>query len=125
MNRTLRFIGLLLASLTISTVAMAQQNGGGHGGDAGGRGGEGSAGGGDPSVLQLLRDDEARKARLSRAVEPRGGRAHCISGVCSEPPPTRRPPARVVLFYQNCSGGEVFLYRGRGDQIIRRPCESR
>lgn len=125
MNRTLRFTGLLLASLTISTVAMAQQSGGGRGGDGSGRGGEGAGGGGDPSVLQLLRDDAARKARLTRAVEPRGGRAHCISHVCREPPATRRPPARVVLVYQTCSGGEVFRYRGRGDQIVHRPCESR
>lgn len=107
MNRTLRFTGLLLASLTISTVAISQQNGGGHGGDDGGQGGQGgkgAAGGGAPSVFQLLREVPAGKARLTRAVGLRGGGANRIEHVCSEPPPTRRLPTRAVAFQQTHLG---------------------
>jgi hypothetical protein len=121
MNRSIRFAGLVLASLTISTVAMAQQGGGGRGGDGGAGGG---GGGGDPSVLQLLRDDAAKKARLTRAVEPRRGAAGCISHVCNEPPP-RRPPARLAQFDNACAGGDVYLVRDRQGQVIRAFCDER
>lgn len=94
MNRTLRFTGLFLASLTISTVAMSQQNGSGHGGDDGGRSGKGAAGGSARSVFQLLREFPGGKARLTRAVALRGGGANRIDQVCSEPPPSRRLPSR-------------------------------
>ncbi|MDR6870151.1 hypothetical protein J2Y55_001151 [Bosea sp. BE125] len=122
MNRTIRFAGLVLASLTISTVAMAQQGGGGgRGGDGGGNGGSG--GGGDPSILQVLREDHAR-ARLTRAVELRRAGTGCLTHVCNEPPPPRQPPVRQVAETGNaCAGGEVFAVRGRGGQIIRYFCE--
>lgn len=114
MNRSIRFTGLVLASLTISTVAMAQQGGGGRGGDGGG-----SGGGGDPSILQLLHEDAARKARLTRAVEPRQGPgSNCPTHLCSEPP-------RRAQLDNACAGGEVFVYRGRDGQVIRAFCETR
>lgn len=99
MNRTLRFTGLLLASLTISTVAMAQQS---SGGDGGRRDGEGAAGASAPSVFQLLREAPSGKARLTRAVELRGGRANGARHIRSAPPPTRSPPMRAVALLRTC-----------------------
>lgn len=124
MNRTIRFAGLVLASLTISTVAMAQQGGGGgRGGDGGGSNGGNGGGGGDPSILQLLREDHAR-ARLTRAVELRRAGTGCLTHVCNEPPPQRQRPVRQVADTGNaCAGGEVFAVRGRGGQVIRYFCE--
>ncbi|WP_439498388.1 hypothetical protein [Bosea sp. (in: a-proteobacteria)] len=122
MNRSIRFAGLVLASLTISTVAMAQQGGGGGSGGGGGAGGGG--GGGDPSILQLLREDAAKKARLTRAVEPRRGAAGCLTHACNEPPP-RRPPARLAQFDNACAGGDVYLVRDRQGQVIRAFCDER
>jgi hypothetical protein len=118
MNRTLRFTGLILASLTISTVAMSQQ-GGGKGGD----GGSGNGGGGDTSVLQVLRED-ADKARLTRAVVRRHG-ADCITHACSEPVSPNGKPVRVVRFTNSCAGGETFQYRDYNGQIVRGFCETR
>ncbi len=123
MNRTIRFAGLILASLTISTVAMAQQ-GGGNGGGRGGDGGGGNGGGGDPSILEVIRQDH-EKARLTRAIERRRGAGHCISHVCNEPP-TRQFPVRYVSQVDNaCAGGEVLAVRGRSGQIIRYVCDYR
>lgn len=121
MNRSIRFAGLVLASLTISTVAMAQQGGGGRGGDGGAGGG---GGGGDPSVLQVLRDDFDRKARLSRAVEPRRAGANCITHACNERPPSRRPN-RVAEVDNACAGGDVYIVRDRQGQVIRAFCDER
>lgn len=127
MNRTIRFTGLILASLTISTVAMAQQgggNGGGRGGD-GGNGGGGNAGGGDPSILQVLRENEVSKARLTRAVERRAS-PNCITHVCAEPPPRQPPVIRRHMASADaaCAGGEVFAVRSRSGEIIRYFCET-
>jgi hypothetical protein len=133
MNRTIRFVGLVLASLTISTVAMAQQGsgngGGGRGGDGGGNGGSGS-GGGDPSILQVLREAETAKPRLTRAVQNRAS-PNCITHACAEepPPPPRRPRHPPVERHEMaqadaaCAGGEVFAVRSRGGMIVRYFCE--
>ena len=121
MNRTLRFAGLVLASLTISTVAMAQQDGGGRGGDgAGGAGG----GGGDSSVLEVLRQD-AQKARLTRAVQPRRGSLDCVTHVCEQPPGTQYPPReRIAQFEASCGGGEVLILRRADGRTIRYVCRN-
>lgn len=119
MNRTLRFAGLVLASLTISTVAMAQQGGGGRGGD-------GSAGGnsGDKSVLEVLREDHDR-ARLSRAVEPRRGASNCITAACEQPPSAQVPQReRIAQFEAVCAGGDVMVLRRTDGRTIRYVCRN-
>lgn len=118
MNRTLRFAGLVLASLTISTVAMAQQDGGGRGGDGGG----GSGNNGDSSVLEVLRQD-AKKARLTRAVQPRPS-PNCITHACQEPPQTRQPRGAVAQFDTDCSYGEFMVLRGRTGRVVHYPCRN-
>jgi hypothetical protein len=120
MNRILRFAGLVLASLTISTVAMAQQGGGGNGGGNGGGGG----GGGDPSVLEVLRQD-ARNARLTRAVQTRPGASDCLTHVCEQPPGTQRPPrGQIAQFDASCSGGEVLELRRPDGRTVRYLCRN-
>ena len=121
MNRTLRFAGLVLASLTISTVAMAQQGGGNGGGNGGGGGG----GGGDPSVLEVLRQD-ARNARLTRSVQPRRGNSDCLTHACEQPPGTQQPRrGRVAQFDASCGGGEVLVLRRPDGRTIRYVCRNR
>lgn len=123
MNRTFRIAGLVLASLTISTVAMAQQGGGNGGGGRGGDGG-GNGGGGDTSVLELLRQDAANP-RLTRAVEPRRGGSDCITHVCEQPPGTQYPPReRIAQFDASCSGGEMLILRGRDGRAVRYLCRN-
>lgn len=117
MNRTLRFAGLVLASLTISTVAMAQQDGGGRGGDGGGAGNSG-----DSSILEVLRQD-AQKARLTRAVQSRPGQ-NCITHVCQEPPQTRQPRGAVAQFDTDCNYGEFMVVRGRAGRVVHYPCRN-
>lgn len=124
MNRIIRITGLILASLTISTVAMAQSAGGNGGG--GGAGGGASGGGGDNSIIELRLQDHER-ARLSRAQQlPRPG-ANCVAGsTCNEPPPpSRRPPAELVRLNESCSGGEYLVIRNRSGQVVRYVCETR
>lgn len=125
MNRTIRITGLILASLTISTVAMAQSAGGNGGG--GGAGGGADGGGGDNSVIALRLQDHER-ARLSRAQQlPRPG-ANCVAGsTCNEPPPppNRRPAAEMASLNESCSGGEYLVIRNRAGQVVRYVCETR
>lgn len=125
MNRAIRITGLILASLTVSTVAMAQSSGGngGGGGDSGGGASGGSAGGGgDNSVIELRLQDHER-ARLSRAVEPRRGSGNCISHFCNEPP-SRPRPAELSRLNESC-GGEYLVIRNRQGQVVRYVCETR
>ncbi len=120
MNRIIRFAGLVLASLTISTVAMAQQDGG-RGGSASGNG---DGDGGDHSVIELRLQD-AQRARLSRAVEPRRPGANCLTHACNEPLP-RQPPnlRRIAVHADNC-GGEILAIRNDAGRIVRYVCEYR
>lgn len=120
MNRNLRFAGLVLASLTISTVAMAQQDGGGRGGDGGGAGGSGNSG--DSSILEVLRQD-ARKPRLTRAIQPRPG-PNCVTHACQQPPETRQPRGSVAQFDADCTYGEVMVLRGRTGRVVHYPCRN-
>jgi hypothetical protein len=124
MNRAIRITGLILASLTVSTVAMAQSSGGNGGGGGGGASGGSAGGGGDNSIIELRLQDHER-ARLSRAVEPRRGGSNCITHVCNEPPPSRRPPAGLTRLNESCGGGEYLVIRNRQGQIVRYVCETR
>lgn len=124
MKRTIRLSGLILATLTISTVAMAQAGGNGGGG-GGGAGGGSAGGGGDNSVIELrLQDHERQRARLTRAVEPRRAGSNCLTHVCNEPPPNRRPPAELARLNDSCSGGEYLVIRDRFGQVVRYVCET-
>lgn len=123
MNRAIRITGLILASLTVATVAMAQSNGG-NGGGGGGAGGGSDGGGGDNSVIALRLQDHER-ARLSRAVEPRRGNGNCITHVCNERRPGRRPPAELTRLNESCGGGEYLVIRNRQGQVVRYVCETR
>ena len=57
MKRMIRITSLAIATLAISTAAMAQQGGGGG---SGGGGGGGEGGGGDTSVIELRVQDHER-----------------------------------------------------------------
>jgi hypothetical protein len=110
MTTKFHIAGFLLASLTVATVALAQQGGGG------GQGG-GDAGGSDNSVVALrLQDHE--QARLSRAVSLRSAEADCIGHACNEQP-RRRAEVQLV---DNC-GGDLRVARDRNGRVIRRVCE--
>lgn len=125
MKRAIRIGGLILAALTVSTVAMAQAGGnGGNGGGGGGGAGGGEGGGGDNSIIELRLQDHER-ARLTRAVEPRRGSANCLSHVCNEPRRTHRRPAELARLNESCSGGEYLMIRNRYGQVIRYVCETR
>jgi len=112
MGCTIRITGLILASLTISTVAMAQSAGG-------------NGGGGNSVVALRLRDHE--RARLSRARELLRPDANCAAGsTCNEPPPpNRRPPVELARLNESCSGGEYLVIRNRAGQVVRYVCETR
>lgn len=127
MNRAIRITGLILASLTVSTVAMAQAGGGNGGGGNGGAGGGSNGGGGDNSIIELrLQDHERQRARLTRAVEPRRAGTNCLTHVCNEtPPPNRRPPAELARLNESCGGGEYLVIRNRQGQVVRYVCETR
>lgn len=119
MKRMIRITGLAIATLAISTAAMAQQGGGGG---SGGGGGGGEGGGGDTSVIELrLQDHEsARQARI--LAERRAGRS-CITHACNEQqrPPVRR--ASDTAPSQSCAGGEMWVVRERAGGIVRIVCE--
>jgi hypothetical protein len=119
MVRKLHIAGFFLSSLTIATVALAQQGGGG--GQGGGGQGGGDAGGSDDSVVALrLQDHE--QARLSRAVSLRGAGSDCMGHACNEQP-RRRPPERSeAQLVDNCNG-DLRVARDRNGRVIRRVCE--
>lgn len=107
MIRTIRFAGLALASLTIATVALAQQSGGGSGG--------GQGGGGDPSVLAVIRADAERQARLGRAVASSSQRyEQCAGSVCDQP--------RRVQFDSDCTAGDTLLIARADGRKVRYLC---
>ncbi len=127
MNRTMRIAGLLLASLTISTVALAQQGGGGGrgGGDGGAGGPGGNGGGGDSGAIEfLLRENE--RARLTRAVERRrASPSDCLTHVCNEPPPPRRRPGRPEIepVFERCGGDSVLTRRNAHGVVVGYACD--
>lgn len=117
MTRKLKFAGFVFASLTIATVALAQQGGG-----RGGEGGSGDAGGSDNSVISLRLFDH-EKARLTRGVAPRRAGADCLTHVCNEPP-NRRPPTRTELANTDNCGGDNRVAYDRSGRQIRRICQT-
>ncbi len=120
MNRVLRITGLLLTSITISTVALGQQGGGGGGGNGGGGGGN-SGGGGDSSVIALRLQDHER-ARLTRPVQQRRVSPNCVTHACIDQPPSGRRVQLLPRF--ECGGGDQILLRDRTGLILRDYCET-
>lgn len=114
MIRKFQVAGFVFASLTIATVALAQQGGRG--------GGDGGSEGGDNSVIALrLYDHE--QARLTRAIAPRRAGADCTTRLCNEPP-QRRPPLRAELEESGNCGENLVPARDRNGRPIRRICRT-
>jgi hypothetical protein len=108
MSRSLRIIGLFLTSLTIVTVALAQQSGGKSRNDV--------------PPLAVVAADEG-KARLSRMAEPRRALTECPAGVCDTPPKSART-AQAESWAQNGCGSDGTVARDRNGKAIRRICQS-
>lgn len=108
MSRSLRIIGFALASLTIVTVALAQQSGGTSRTDV--------------VPVSVVAADEG-KARLSRSVEPRGALTGCPAGVCDTPPKAARTAQTESWAQQGC-GSDGNVARDRNGKTIRRICQS-
>ena len=108
MSRSLRIIGLFLTSLTVVTVALAQQSGGRSRNDV--------------PPLGIVAADEG-KARLSRLAEPRRALTECPAGVCDTPPKGARTAQTESWAQQGC-GGDGNIARDRNGKPIRRICQS-
>ena len=108
MSRSLRIAGFALASLTIVTVALAQQSGGTSRTDI--------------VPVAVVAADEG-KARLSRSVEPRRALTDCPAGVCDTPPKGART-AQTENWAQHGCGSDGMVARDRNGKAIRRICQS-
>lgn len=108
MSRSPRIAGFALASLTIVTVALAQQSGG--------------ASRTDVVPVAVVAVDEG-KARLSRSVETRRALTDCPAGVCDTPPKGARTAQTEASARQGCSS-EGPIARDRNGKAIRRICQS-
>lgn len=111
MYRPLRITGLILASLTIVTVALAQQSG--------------SLGRVTMPVqsatLLAIALPEDGKARLSRPSEPRRARTDCPAETCETPPKSSQSAQADARALGGCGDGTVA--RDRNGKIIRRICQ--
>lgn len=107
MSRSLRIAGFALASLTIVTVALAQQSGDTSRTDI---------------VPAVVAADEG-KARLSRSVETRRALTDCPAGVCDTPPKGVRT-AHTENWAQHGCGSDGMVARDRNGKAIRRICQS-
>lgn len=108
MSRSLRIIGFALASLTIVTVALAQQSGGTSRTDV--------------VPAAVVAADEG-KARLSRLAEPRRALTDWPAGICDTPPKGARTAQTESWTQQGC-GGDGNIARDRNGKPIRRICQS-
>ncbi len=109
MSRPLRTLGLLLASLTIVTVALAQQSGGKSRSD-------------DPSPAAVVTAADQGKAKLSRAVEPRRAVTECPTQACDTPPKGARTAQDETQVSGGC-GSDGTIARDRNGKVIRRICQ--
>lgn len=111
MNRSMRVLGLALSSLTIATVAIAQQNNG--------------QGKNQHAALQLLHEEASGKPRLTRAIQTRPSGMNCLTQTCAEPPVVPQRPVRIVRYNAGCQGGDTFMYRDYDGQLIQGSCMAR
>ncbi len=111
MSRALRLCGFFLASLTIATVALAQQNG---------RQGRVTLPAGEPGLTLAIAAED--KARLARPSEPRRARTHCPSESCDTPPKTGGAADAGATSVDGCGVAPAAL--DRNGRVIRRICRS-
>jgi hypothetical protein len=109
MSRALRLCGFFLASLTIATVALAQQDG---------RQGRVTLPAGAPSLTLAIAAED--KARLTRATEPRRARTDCPSESCDTPPKTGGAADAGATSVDGCGAAPAAL--DRNGRVIRRIC---
>lgn len=110
MSRHLRISGLFLASLTIVTVALAQQSG---------SQGRVTMPAQAPTLVAVALPEDG-KARLSRPSEPRRARTDCPVETCETPPKSGRSAQAEARTQDGCGDGTVA--RDRNGKIIRRIC---
>jgi hypothetical protein len=108
MSRPLRITGLFLASLTIVTVALAQQSGGTGRSDA-------------PPLAAVVSAADQGKARLSRAADPRRAVTDCPAEACDTPPKATQAALNDATVQGGC--GEGANARDRNGKPIRRICQ--
>ena len=108
MSRALRLCGFFLASLTIATVALAQQNG---------RQGRVTLPAGAPGLTLAIAAEDT--ARLTRPSEPRRARTDCPSESCDTPPKTGGAEAGAMSV-NGCGAPAAAL--DRNGRVIRRIC---
>jgi|UPI00082A5FE8 hypothetical protein len=111
MSRALRYCGFFLASLTIATVALAQQNG---------RQGRVTLPAGAPGLTLAIAAED--KARLTRPSEPRRARTDCPTDSCDTPPKGGRTAQDETQAMGACNGDNT-VARDRNGKVIRRICQ--
>lgn len=109
MSRALRLCGFFLDSLTIATVALAQQNG---------RQGRVTLPAGAPGLTLAIAAED--KARLTRPSEPRRARTDCPSESCDTPPKTDGAADAGATSVDGCGAAPAAL--DRNGRVIRRIC---
>jgi hypothetical protein len=110
MSRRLRITGLFLASLTIVTVALAQQSG---------SQGRVTMPAQAPALVAVALPED--KARLSRPSEPRRARTDCPAQTCDTPPKSGQSAQVDARAQDGCGDGTVA--RDRNGKVIRRICQ--
>ncbi|KRE03996.1 hypothetical protein ASE61_10360 [Bosea sp. Root670] len=119
MPNKIKIVGLLFATLTLSTAAMAQQGGGGGGGGGGGNGGGGQGGqGGDHNSVIAIRLQDHERLRVPGAGRARTAGTNCTAVACNERPGREPPPA---LASEGC-GGDLRVAQDRRGRAVRQVC---
>ena len=113
MFRHLWIAGLVLSSLTIVTVGLAQQSG---------SQGRVALPAQSPALAAVALSD-AGKARLSRMVEPRRALADCGAKACDTPPKTDHAAVQAETAAQVGCGDQAPAARDRNGKPIRRICQ--
>lgn len=109
MSRPLRVTGFVLASLTIVTVALAQQSVGTGRSDA-------------APLAPVVTAADQGKARLSRIAQPRWALTDCQAQACDTPPKGARTAQDDTQARGVCHGDGT-VARDRRGKIIRRICQ--
>ncbi|OYW59076.1 MAG: hypothetical protein B7Z40_22170 [Bosea sp. 12-68-7] len=110
MSRAPRLCGFVLTSLTIATVALAQQDG---------RQGRVTLPTGTPGLTLAIAAED--KARLTRPSEPRRVRIDCSAESCDTPPKTGGAADAGATSVDGCGAAPAAL--DRNGRVIRRICQ--
>lgn len=114
MSNRIKIVGLLFATLTLSSAAMAQQGGGGGNGGGGGQGGQG----GDHNSVIAIRLQDHERLKVPGAGRARTAGTNCTAASCNERPGREPPP---VLASEGC-GGDLRVARDRKGHAVRQVC---